>query len=399
MKVVAALALVCVLGLGALCAALWVEHGRRTVLPPPTGPFAVGRSIQDWVDQVSVDSLAPAPHPPRELLVWLWYPAVKQPAAAADDYLPAAMRTEVERSRGFLLGKLLTRDLSKVRAHSRRDADPAPRPRSFPVLVVRGGASSAVWNYASLAQDLASHGYVVVGFDAPYRTGVVVFPDGRVVRRLPQNDPERVFGSPDSARQINRILAAWSRDIGFVLDRLRSLNDSDPSGRFTGRLDLDRVGVFGHSLGGAEAALFCQSDPRCRAGADVDGAPLGSVVQTGVPRPFMFLLTGWGGTDPATRRIEADIASAYSRVPPNARLRVVIRGAYHFGFSDDGALLKSHLVMRALRWLGVVRMNGRRQLAVTAYGLRRFFDAYLKGAGGARPVLESRSYPEITVLP
>jgi len=44
--------------------------------------------------------------------------------------------------------------------------------------------------YSTLAEDLASHGYVVVGFDAPYRTGVVVFPDGRVIRETPENNPE-----------------------------------------------------------------------------------------------------------------------------------------------------------------------------------------------------------------
>jgi predicted alpha/beta-hydrolase family hydrolase len=55
---------------------------------------------------------------------------------------------------------------------------------------MRAGASLEVWNYSALAEDLAGHGYVVVGFDAPYRTGVVVFPDGRMMRRTPENNPE-----------------------------------------------------------------------------------------------------------------------------------------------------------------------------------------------------------------
>ena len=48
---------------------------------------------------------------------------------------------------------------------------------------MRGGASSPILNYSTLAEDLASHGYVVVGFDAPYRTFVVAFSDGRVIQR------------------------------------------------------------------------------------------------------------------------------------------------------------------------------------------------------------------------
>jgi predicted dienelactone hydrolase len=72
---------------------------------------------------------------------------------------------------------------------------------------------------------------------------------------------------------------------------LQVLNTSDPAGKFTGRLDMTRVGIFGHSFGGAQAAQFCSQDSRCKAGVDVDGAPHGSVIQAGINRPFMFLQT------------------------------------------------------------------------------------------------------------
>src|SRR4029077_16770939 len=121
--------------------------------------------------------------------------------------------------------------------------------------------------------------------DAPYRAFVVAFPDGRVIRRLPENNPELCIGraSEEQARCVNRFLTAWTADIGYVLDRLGQLNTSDPSRRFTERLDLTRVGIFGHSFGGAKAAQFCSRDPRCKAGIDVDGSLHGSVIQSGIP--------------------------------------------------------------------------------------------------------------------
>src|SRR5213079_897575 len=364
----AALALLGVLGMGALVASLWLERRTSVTLPTPTGSFAVGRATYDWADEATLDSLAPVSGAKRELLVWIWYPsATGQPAALPDDYLPAAPRAEVERARDGVMG-FLTRDLSRVHAHAMRNSDVSPQQPSYPVVILRAGASAEVWNYSSLAEDLASHGYVVVGFDAPYRTSVVVFPDGRVMTRTPENNPELVFGRPDSARRINRLMAAWTGDIAFVLDRLQRLNASDSSGKFTGRLDMMRVGVFGHSLGGAQAAQFCQEDSRCKAGIDVDGAPLGSVIQVGIRQPFMFLLSDHiHSSDPEARRVGADIQSIYDRLPVNGRLRIAIRGANHFLFSDDGALLKSHIVLRMLRVFGVVGIDGRRQLAVTAY--------------------------------
>ena len=400
LKGFALLALLGVLGIGALVGSLWLEHRTDLTLPTPTGSSAVGRATYDWADDATLDTLAPVPGTKRELLVWIWYPsATGQPAALLDDYLPVPLRAEVERDLGTLIGTFLTRDLSRVHAHHIRDSAVSPQQRSYPVVLIRAGASAAVWNYSTLAEDLASHGYVVVGFDAPYRTSVVVFPDGRVMRRRPENNPELVFGRPDSASRINQLLAAWTGDIAFVLDRLEQLNRSDASGRFTGRLDMARVGVFGHSLGGAAAAQFCHDDSRCKAGIDVDGAPLGSVIREGIHRPFMFLLSDHGdSSDPGNRQVGADIQSIYDRLPPGGRLRIAIRGANHFLFSDDGALFKSHIVLRTLRMMGILGIDGRRQLAITTYCVHRFFDAYLKGPGVSRLNLSFTLYPEIEVL-
>jgi pimeloyl-ACP methyl ester carboxylesterase len=202
-----------------------------------------------------------------------------------------------------------------------------------------------------------------------------------------------------SATPRNRLLTAWTADTAFVLNRLEQLNASDASAKFTGRLDMMRIGVFGHSFGGAAAALFCHEDSRCKAGIDVDGAPHGSVIQAGIDRPFMFLLSDHSHeSDLESRQILANMQSIYDRLPVDGRLRIVIRGANHFLFSDDGALLKSHMVLRTLRKLGILGIDGRRQLSVTAYCVHSFFDAYLEKTGPSRLKISSPLYPEIQVL-
>ena len=399
-KSVALLAILGVLGVAALLAALWLEHRTDIALPAPTGPFAVGRAVFDWADDQTIDTLAPVPATKRELLVWIWYPAAAgQPGAVLDDYVPISARAPAARGGGSMIFNLLTRDLSKVHAHSLRNADVSPQHRSYPVVIMRAGGSREVVTYSTLAEDLASHGYVVVGFDAPYRTGRVVFPDGRLIARTPENNAELVSGK-ELTQFANKLLTAWTADIAFVLDRLERLNTSDASGKFTRRLDMTRVGVFGHSFGGAQALQFCHDDSRCKAGIDIDGAPMGGVIQAGVHKPFMFLLSDHGdvSSDAESRQIWADIRSIYDRLPADGRLRIVIRGANHFTFSDDGALLKSHLMRGILRLFGKLRIDGRRQLVVTAYCVRSFFDAELKGSSISQLKAPSPSYPEIRVL-
>jgi dienelactone hydrolase len=392
-RTVAGIALFTVIAIAVLLGALWIDHTRETTLPTPSGPFAVGRVMYDWSDAATPDLIAPQPGTKRQVLAWIWYPAApQQMSKARAEYLPAPWRTAIERHSGVLLTQFLTRDLSRVRVHSIHASDISTQDRSYPVVLMRAGLAAETTAYTSLAEDLASHGYVVVGFDAPYRTIVVVLPDGKGIERAPENDADRFSGSKQQ-QVATRLVQAWSSDMGFVLDQLERLNTSDPSGRFFGRLDMERIGVFGHSLGGATSLQFCHDDTRCKAGIDLDGAPLGSVIAEGVTQPFMFLLSDHRN-EPDAEAVTANIDSIYNRLPRDRRLEIVIRGANHFGFSDDVAMLKSPLLMRALRTLRVVRLDGRRQVAVTTHYIDTFFDVYLKGSP-ASELKNKEQYPEV----
>jgi dienelactone hydrolase len=401
-RLLAGLTAVAVAGIGLMLGVLWADHTRETALPMPTGPFAVGRTTMVWSDPANMDPMAPAPGAKRELAAWIWYPASSaQTSGRASDYLPPAWREAVDRQRGFLIGHILTRDLSRVKTHSVEDADVSPLQPAYPVILMRAGLSALVASYSSLAEDLASHGYIVVGFDAPYRSSLVVFPDGRVIPRAAQNNADLLRGTAQ-LELATRLVQAWSADMSFALDQLERMNTSDGSGKFRGRLDLQRVGAFGHSLGGAEALQFCHEDTRCKAGVDLDGAPLGGLVQTGLRQPFLLLLADSGhgdASDPENQKVVSDFHTLYDHLPPQGSFLLVIRGANHFLFSDDAALLKSPLAAAALRTFGFMRIDGRRQLAVTAPCIVAFFDAQFKTPSTPKANVVSPLYPEIEVLP
>ena len=367
----------------------------------PTGPFAVGRTTYLWTDPTHDDPLAPQPGTKRELFAWIWYPAApRQPSQTFDDYLPAPWRTAVEQQWGMLNTKFFMRDLSRVRARSIRDAELSPQQRAYPVILMRGGLAALVTTYTSLAEDLASHGYVVAGFDAPYRSSVVVFPDGRVIATAPQNNGDLVSGV-EMEQLATKLVQAGSSDMSFALDQLDRLNSADPSGKFQGWLDMQHVGAFGHSLGGATALQFCHDDPRCKACIDVDGIPFGSAVREGVTQPAMFLMSDHKldtlvGSDEESRQAEATFRSIFDRLPNDRWSEIMIRGSNHYMFGDD-AVLRSPPIMRVLRALGLVGIDGRRQITVAAHFIGTFFDVYLKGSPPSE--LKARAeYPEIVYV-
>jgi predicted dienelactone hydrolase len=394
-KTIAVLALVALVAVAVLLGSLWLDHTRSTTLPMPTGSYKVGRVTYTWTDDSRLNLYAPAPGTKQELAVWIWYPAAPTPSAKSSDYLPTYWRRALEQHEGFVLSKFLSRDLTRVQTHSWSDANVSPGQPMYPVVILRAGGGALSTDYTSIAEDLTSHGYVVVSFDAPYRTVITAFPDGRVATRPAADDFENM---PHSAAEhfANQVMNVWIADVKFVLEKLQQLNASDPIGRFKGKLDMQNIGIAGHSLGGATALQFCHDDVRCKAGIDIDGMPFGSVIQDGLHQPFFFIMSDHSkesGTE--GRTVANNIESIYNKLPEGKRWQVMISGANHFSFSDQ-MLTKSSIFLALLRRLGVLGpLEKRHGLAIASTCMHTFFDVYLKGIPADQLNSLPRLYPEV----
>lgn len=394
-KTIAVLALFAVVGVAVLLGSLWLDHSRPTTLPTPTGSYKVGRTTYAWTDDSRLNPYAPASDTKQELNVWIWYPAVPTPSAKTSEYLPTYWYRALDQHEGFILSKLLSRDLTRVQTHSWSDADVSPAQLMYPVVILRAGGGALSTNYTSIAEDLASHGYVVVSFDAPYRTVITAFPDGRVATRAAGDDFEKM---PHSAAEhfANQLVNVWIADVKFVLDKLQQLNAGDPTGRFKSKLDMEEVGIVGHSLGGATAAQFCDDDARCKAGIDIDGMPFGRVIQEGLHQPFFFIMSDHSRESGSEgRNVQNNIESIYNKLPEGERWQVTIIGANHFSFSDQ-MLTKNSIFLAFLRRLGVLSpLDKRRGLAITSACIHTFFDVYLKGVPAGQLNSLPALYPEV----
>lgn len=367
----------------------WWEHRVPLSLPPLSGPFPVGRAAFDWVDESRVDKLAAAKGATRELTVWIWYPASIDTSSTRSEYLPAPWRAALARRQSPVLS-LLLHDASAVNPRSFDDAKVAPAQRAFPVILMKPGIGALALDYTTLAEDLASDGYVVVASDSPYSTFVVVFQDGRVAERRRAGNAGESAPVAEQTKVANSILGTWVGDDRFVLDRLAQLN---ASGTFRERLDLREVGAIGHSFGGATAAEFCREDSRCKAGIDIDGIPFGAVVHERLERPFMFFLSDHSNEkrDPETPAIMGKFHDIYRRLPAGREM-VTLRGSSHFSFSDMPFLF-NHTLARVSGLLGSIEPT--RALDASDACIRTFFDVHLKGAPTSRLQELRTRYPEL----
>jgi len=387
------LLIVALLGIATLIGLVRWEHGAEMTLPAPTGPFAVGRTTFVWTNEALTDDLSPEAGTKRTVFAWMWYPASRSETDAPAPYLPPAWRQAQMDSLGTLMREFLNRDTARIRTNSVVDPTVSPAQPSYPVVIMRPGGGALTTDFTTLAEDLASYGYFVVGFDAPYRSSVVVFPDGRVVTRVSANNPE-TMGYAQAQQLANRLLPMWTTDAAFVVDQLERLNASDASGRFAHKLSMTRLGVFGHSFGGATALQFCHDDSRCKAGMDIDGMPFGSVVREGAAQPFLLLLSDHSKEAASVegREVIGDIHAVYDHLR-SSRHVAMIRGANHFTFSDQ-MVVKNSLFIRAFL-LATGGPGALRGLAIARAYVHTFFDVYLKGAPVAELANLRQSYVEV----
>lgn len=249
-------------------------------LPRPTGPYLVGTRIVHLVDSSRVDRTFPSGH--RELMVQVWYPT----NSSAKPLAPYRRWKETTRLSSYD---------SFLKTHSHLDAPVAQRGSPFPVLLFNAAWGGERTQNTYQTEYLASYGYIVIAIDHTHNSSIVAFPDGQVVRadRIPSIDD---FSHATQAHQMtvaNRELDTQTKDDIFVLNTFSAMN-TDARSPWYHALDMQRVGAFGHSFGGATAVEACFRDPRIRAALNMDGWMYGAISREVLNKPlFVMYEEGW----------------------------------------------------------------------------------------------------------
>lgn len=113
--------------------------------------------------------------------------------------------------------------------------------QAYPVIVFSHGLEADRDFYLFLIEPLVKAGYLVVTLGHLYDTDVTLLPDGELVRM------KQGLLAESSYEERRQQIEIRGRDMKFVLDRLKDFNQS---GFLKGLMDLDRVAICGHSLGG-----------------------------------------------------------------------------------------------------------------------------------------------------
>jgi len=367
-------------------------------LPIPTGMDSVGMTRFLFVDMSRPELFTEDPDDHREVTVTTWYPGEPLEGAHPAPYYPMA---------GEIVKRFPFPDsLADITTSSWLDLPVSDAEATYPVILFNHGWGEHVGQSTVLMQELASCGFIVFSIGHHHESKFWVYPDGRVAfldSRSPrfqqimaeQSQPgmmdlyDAMFTAETSEEQravFRRSIEAmptmltetprmWADDISFVIDQLDSLNCG--SGRFASRLDLERVGVAGMSMGGIAAGQACIDDRRIKACINCDGGLFGDLPDTTLTVPVMFMgsrrFVGYDEVFAASS--DADV---YTLVVPDAD---------HYDYTDFTLLHRQHMLMGTVDGLRMLEL-------INVYTLA-FFDLYLCGRDQALFEVANSPYPEV----
>lgn len=280
--------------------------------PEQPGPYAVGVTTIQMRDESRLDPLLQSPRP---LLVEIWYPA----AESARGVAPAKFSDFFMGGKDVQMNTILTIAFrfnivemdKRFKTLAVRDA--AIAEGKFPLLIFSHGNGGMRSQSTFWCDHMASHGYIVVAPDHTRNACATSF-DGKVIPYDNEGRPQAALDRP--------------KDVSFLIDQIGQLG-ADAKSRFFGKVDLENIGVAGHSFGGFTAMAVQAVDHR------VDAiAPMAGVVPeftTASTRPLLLFVA----TEDDTIGEEGNAgARAYFDATKAPKYLVEMRDAGHYTFSD-----------------------------------------------------------------
>ncbi|WP_445381664.1 alpha/beta hydrolase family protein [Robiginitalea sp. IMCC43444] len=241
-----------------LCCCLQVNAQEENLaLLPATGENLVGTANFEWEDPVRKlmqDSIAGGP---RVISVRIWYPCKHETSSLKTTYAPADSR------------------YARVETNSFEGALPISEDAAHPLVLIAPGRGTAGYLYSTIAEDLASHGYIVAVVNMP-QIGNVDYADGSRIEPSQQfQTPPGMMGGP--YEKVDAFFETPTRmgvlDLHLAVENISRLNSENPAGRFFGKIGMSQIGLFGHSLGGRIAGQFAFEEPRVAAYISMEGIP------------------------------------------------------------------------------------------------------------------------------
>ncbi len=266
-------------------------------LPIPSGEYKVGTRIYDLEDKSRNEIYSEDENANRKIKYQIWYPTDKIDGYNKVKWINDGVIVTRQLAKNMHLPAFMLDHTARINSNSYLDSPISNSLDMYPIVIISHGWKGFRELHTDYAEELASNGFITISIDHTYGSQAVKFEDDNIAYLDKDALPDFVSSTQYNINS-NRLVTTYGEDVASVLDELVNLNNSD---HFNNKLDLDKVGVIGHSTGGGGDVYISQKDIRIRAllGFDAWVNPLESkVLQQGLLIPTLFIRSEEWSTGP-----------------------------------------------------------------------------------------------------
>lgn len=261
---------------------------RKTKMPDPTGEYSIGTQTFELEDSKRKEIYTKKTNDYRRIKYQVWYPTNASKGHERAKWLSegALIPRQLLKSATFPAPPFLLDQLAEIESNSYKEAPLKSAKKPYPLIIISHGWRGFREIHTDFAEDLASQGYFVLSIDHTYGSEAVSFSDGTTAYLNKEALP-RMATPTTFSKKAEKLAMTYGEDVETVLDDLDSLNEV-----FQGQLDLERIGLLGHSTGGAGDVYTALRDERVKAmiGMDAWVNPLEiDQLAKGLTMPSLFL--------------------------------------------------------------------------------------------------------------
>jgi dienelactone hydrolase len=265
----------------------------------------------------------------------------------------------------------------------------------YPLIVFSHGAFGVKMSNASTFMELASNGYVVCSIDHPYHAAGTMDIDGNLTIGSSEFMQEVIDANSDiySEKEQFELYEKWMNlrtdDINFIIDTVLKGTENN-SAEYYELIDKNKIGLIGHSLGGAASTQLGRDRDDINAVINLDGTMLGEYSINGNGEivinnePYDLPILNFY-SEYVINELKADTEYVYpnkyiSSISPKA-FEVCIKGSNHMSYTD--LPLFSPLLAKQLSGIsgGSTKANVDEYYCIETMNklVLEFFNCYLKG--------------------
>ena len=305
-------------------------------VPKPTGDKNIGTESIELIDIDRLEWFTEDPQDLRKIMIQIWYPTddLDGEKELYIDY--GELRIEALASQ-FDYSPFLFKKLIDVETNSIKKAEPSTQ-SSFPLIIFSHGLGGNRTQNTVIIEELTSHGYVVIAIEHAYDANISIFDNGDVADYRSGINYERRNTQKITPEEFWAIrlpqLETRAEDVSYIIDQLELGNLPE---NIVNIIDLENIGVFGHSFGGATSIYSSYNDHRIDACINLDGWMVvvpDEIVDNGINKNFMYL-----GQEQWDEKLNYQKLDKFIKSNTKSS-KILIPNTTHYDFSDAPHMTK-----------------------------------------------------------